>query len=182
MQRRFTTGKFSPFVLLALLTLGHSQAQAELIDSSETSQSLMTAFFMTTDSGSVIGPEIIGDDRDAVVTWKSGPVFSEFDVVSAGTGFLSFSLGADTNGSTALTWDGNDSSSADDFIGLGGVDLTDDNMSNAMRFDVVFDDLPVDVNITVWTDASNTSNAILSLPGRITSSLRQSFLFPLGPS
>ena len=170
MQRQFTTRTLSTFVLLALLTLGNSQAHALLVDSFETSQSLMAASFMTTDSGSVIGPGIIGDERDAVVTWTSGPVFSELDVVSAGTGFLSFSLGANTMGSTALTWDGNDSSPTDDFTGLSGADLTDSNMSNAMRFDVVFDDLAVDINITVWTDASNASSAILSLPGGIVSS------------
>ncbi len=177
MQHQVITNTVKTFVFLLTTTVITGSAHALVIDSFETSQSLMAASFMVTDSGSVIGPGIIGDERDAVVTWTSGPVFSELDVISAGTGFLSFSLGANTLGSAALTWDGDDNSSTDDFTGLGGSDLTDSNMSNAMLFDIVSDDNLVDLSITVWTDASDASSAILSLPGGIVSSTDFSVLF-----
>ena len=64
MQRRFTTRTLSTFVLLALLTLGHSQAQALLIDSFETPQSLMASSGTPISSGQVDGLGIIGDERD----------------------------------------------------------------------------------------------------------------------
>ena len=43
--------------------------------------------------------------------------------------------------------------------------------------DVVFDDLPVDLSVRVWSDANNASNAVVSLPGGITSLTNVSVLF-----
>jgi len=166
------------FVFLLATAIGTSSAQALIVDTFETPQSMMAASFMTSDSSSVTGTGILGDGRDAVVAWISGPVFAELDIVSGGGGLLSFSLGAKTMGSTSLTWDGNDSNaSADDFTGLGGVDLTDGGTANAFEVDVLFDDLAVDVVVTVWTDATKASAATISLPGGITSSTDFSALF-----
>ncbi len=178
MQQRLISSAVNVLVFVVAISISASSAQALIIDTFETPQSLMAASFMTSDSSSVVGADILGDERDAVVTWISGPVFAELDIVSGGGGLLSFSLGAKTMGSTSLTWDGNDSNaSGDDFTGLGGVDLTDGGTANAFEVDVLFDDLAVDVVITVLTDATKASAATIPLPGGITSSTDFSALF-----
>ena len=51
--------------------------------------------------------------------------------------------------------------------GLGGADLTDSGALNSIGLGVVFDDLPANIEMIVYTDAGNYSSAALPLPGGI---------------
>jgi len=159
------------FVVSAVLFVTSDVAKAKLIDSFETGQSLAASSGTPVDSSTVdtAGTDIIGGERDTVVEWLAGDNVT-FNV-NSGTARLNFSLDTDTNGTFLITWDGDDSdASSDDYTGLGGVDLTDGGASDRMRLDVLFDDLPVDLLVRVWTDADNASEVVYSLGGTITSS------------
>ena len=164
-------------VTLSLFCLANN-THALLIDSFETSQILKATSSTPVVSSSVDGNGILGNERDAVVSKTSGPVNSELEIASFGVYWLSFSLGPATKGVADLTWDGNDDDPLNDsFTGLGGIDLTDNNASNALTLDVIFDDLPVDLSVRVWSDANNASSAVVPLPGGITSLTNVSVLF-----
>ena len=168
--------------ILAIVTVTlfctSNNTYALMIDSFETPQALEATSSTPSVSSSVDGTGILGNERDVVVSKSSGPVNAKFEIAPSGTHWLSFGLGPATKGTAHLTWDGSDNNPLNDvFTGLGGIDLTDDNTSNALTVDVLFADLNVDLSVRVWTDANNASSAVLSLPGGTTSLTDVSVLF-----
>jgi hypothetical protein len=151
-------------------------AHAVIIDTFDTSQSLSADMF-TDDFGSVAGGGILGGERDSVVIWDSGPNTVDVEVNAGSSGLLNFSSGAATIGYADFIWDGLDGSDAVDFAGLGGVDLTAGGTLNAIALNVAFDDLPVEVGMSIATDAGNFSSASLNLPGGIFTPQSYSILF-----
>ena len=90
-------------------------------------------------------------------------LFRSADVNFSERGTFSYSSGAATTGVAEITWDGNDGTAEVlNPTGLGGVNLTlgGDN-AFAIR---ATSDLGADLVLTVYTDQTNFSSAILSVP------------------
>jgi hypothetical protein len=153
---------------LALLALFASSAGAVIIDDFETAQTLL-ANSGTPSASSSVGPAagIVGGHRDAEAAWTSGPNNVDLDIDTGTASALDLSLGSDTMGSAKLQWDGADGSISLDATGLGAVDLTAGATLNALGIKVLFDDLPVNIQLFVYTNAGNWSSATLGLPGGI---------------
>jgi hypothetical protein len=153
---------------LALSALLASSAGAVIIDDFDTAQTLL-ANSGTPSTSSSVGPAagIVGGHRDAAANWTSGPNDVDLDIDTGTASALDLSLGSDTMGNAMLQWDGGDGSISLDPTGLGSVDLTASGTLNALAINVLFDDLPVSVQLFVYTDGGNWSSASLGLPGGI---------------
>jgi hypothetical protein len=160
-----------------LMAAGSAQA-ALIIDSFDT-------FHAITDpppspppnSISVSGVGILGGHRDASVSkvGGNGGAVSQSAYLAGTDTILSHSQDAGVFGTSLVQWDGDDSSLGLDHTGLGGVDLTQSATQNAIEYFVRFDDSPVIVTMSVYTDAANYSTHSLVLPGGI-------YNIPLFPS
>ncbi len=64
-----------------------------------------------------------------------------------------------------LQWDGVDGSGDLNPIGLGGIDLTADGVQDAMLIQVLFADLPIELEVSAHSDAANASKVDIALPG-----------------
>ena len=65
-------------------------------------------------------------------------------------------IGPSTLGGVEVLWDN-----------IGGVDLTESATQNAIGIEIVFDDLPADIVVTITDGSSNTGQATSSAPGGI---------------
>jgi len=139
-------------------------AQGTLIDSFDTYQSQTANQGNPNDSGEVSGAGILGSYREMAATWLSGPNDVQTTADAGGTGVFNFSLGADTDGRSTLTWNGSGST------GLGGYDLTDGGTQDRIRVALLFDDLPADCIISVVDTAGHMSNGDIRFPGGVFSS------------
>ena len=177
---RWTHAKTLTIAALAVFGILATETRAAslLIDAFDTAQTLQANSGSPTDSGSV-GPVagIIGGHRDTTANWTSGPNDVDVDIDTGTASAFDMSTGSDTLGNAKIQWDGGDGSTVLNPTGLGGVDLTLASTLNAINLEVLFDDLPVDVILTVYTDGSNWSSALLSLPGGIFSPQSESVLF-----
>lgn len=110
----------------------------------------------------------IGGERDLIITGTT----------TTGSGLLTVQVISDTFnsrfyfaaspsvfGEALLQWDGEDGSRDLDPNGLGGVNLA--AQGNGFHIDVLFDDIPADIIMTVYSGAAS-STATLQLPGNIT--------------
>jgi hypothetical protein len=109
------------------------------------------------------GSGILGGEREITVTRSSGVAIT----MAASGGSLAHGQIAGSLGTGEVIWDGTDGGGALDPIGLGGVDLTDALIAAAISISLFFDDVPLSLALTVWTDAANASEMVVSLPGGI---------------
>ncbi len=140
-----------------------------VVDTFSTTQSALTLTFPpagTTASSSVSGGGILGGHRNIEVALNGGVIASNQLSAVVSSGFFSYSQDATITGTGTLTWDGASTSTVNP-TGLGGVDLTAGGSQDALYLGVVFDDLPVNVTLTVWSDAGRSSRATITLPGLI---------------
>jgi hypothetical protein len=159
------------FLFLIALT-----AQAGLIDSFGTNQSLFLNVQASVpasqhDEGYVtdLPSVILGGERDATLDWVSGGRYYSLDVNYESSGVLEFSQGASGKSRALLVWDGTDSSVSLPPSSMSpAVDLTDGLTNTGLAVDVLFNDLPIDLNITLYTN-TGTVSATMALPGSITS-------------
>ncbi|MBW2072913.1 MAG: hypothetical protein JRI89_16920, partial [Deltaproteobacteria bacterium] len=149
-------------VLSVMLTFAVGQtAWADIgVDTFETSQAVLT----NSGSSTVTGAGIIGGTRYMEIEKTGGGGNAIIGVGNTTPGILSHSNDSNDTTSTAkVVWSG--TADPNDFS-LGA------NLSAATQFEItiVFDDLPVDIDLEVYTSASQWSKATLKLPGGITSS------------
>lgn len=132
-----------------LLTLG--TAQAVTIDEFDGVQGPLTP--SGTAQSSATDAAIIGGERDLLLSSTSLGANAFVN-----NGIFQFDNGADTQASMHFQWDGADNSQNLDVTGLGGVDLTAGNTTDAFEIVVLFDDLPATIDLTVHTDGANASS------------------------
>jgi len=148
-------------------------AQPITIDDFSTNQSALTLTFPpagTSASSSVSGAGILGGERDLQINLTAGVIAGNTETAVVSSGFFSYSQDATIAGNGVLQWDGTDGAPGLNATGLGGIDLTVGGTQDAFLMNVFFDDLPVNVVITVYTDAGNASALSFSLPGLLFSS------------
>lgn len=161
---------------LALACAG--SAQAIIIDSFATSQSLSLAYPPggKSISSSVSGTGILGGERDMMISLIGGVIAGNGISSVAGGGYYSYSQDATIKGRGEIQWDGADGSPALNPIGLGGINLTAGGI-DALVLGVISDDVPVNVTITVYSSAGNASSRTLTLPGQINEATTYSFKY-----
>ncbi len=167
--RGLASSAFTAAVLAMLVTApAQIAAQSITIDDFSTNQPALTLTYPpagTSASSSVSGSGILGGERDLQVNLTGGVIAGNTVSATVSSGFFSYSQDATIAGNSVLQWDGTDGSAALNATGLGGVDLTAGGTQDAFLLSIFFDDLPVNVVITVYTDAGNASALTLSLPG-----------------
>ena len=161
---------------LALACAG--SAQAIIIDSFATSQSLSLAYppVGTSTSSSVSGTGILGGERDMMISLMGGVIAGNGISSVAGGGYYSYSQDATIKGRGEIQWDGADGSLALNPIGLGGINLTAGGI-DSLVLGVISDDVPVNVTISVYSSAGNASSRTLMLPGQINEATTYSFKY-----
>ena len=121
-----------------------------------------TATDFNDDPTSPANLNIIGGERDVIVTHVNGPNDAEFSVSSFNfqgnpVSAASFSTGSLTEGELELQYDGEDNSTALNPTGLGGVDLL--SAGTQFSFTILFADLPgATVSIDIFDMDGNQSN------------------------
>jgi hypothetical protein len=110
--------------------------------------------------------DILGGERDVVVTWDSGDNYVRVAIDSGpppGSNRLGFSEDTVTLGEASIIWDGNDDDADGlDNEGLGGEDLTDNGTNDGVQLLVYSCDAGFDLRVTVYT-GTNSSVYTLTL-------------------
>lgn len=161
-----------PFVAVLLTTLAASAAaQPVVIDTFETDQTLLQLTFPpagTTASNLASGPGILGTERDLSINLTAGVVNNRSLTAEVNSDVFSYGQDPTLTGGTMVVWDGADGNATTlNPTGLGGVDLTGGGSQNAFLMRVTFDDVPVPVQLTIYTNGANASRATVNLPGLI---------------
>ncbi len=120
----------------------------------------------TSTSSSVAGG-MVGGERDLIISLVSAGLAGNGVSAFVGSTLFNYSQDPSVVASGAIQWDGADGSDMLDPSGLGGVDLTNTGLQDAIQIDVFFDDTPIDLDLEIFTDAGNSSTVALSVPGLI---------------
>jgi len=162
---------------LLALSFGVNAAPVDLFSTGQgvyrddTKDSTDTGTIINAGVGGSVGladPTILGGNRDIYVSKISddaGAVNDPGKEAKAGVsnGRFNFSTDTLTTGRAQIQWDGNEATQAIDAVGLGGLDLTQNNAVNAFAIGIIFSDGGFNFKITAYTDASNyTEITILS--------------------
>lgn len=165
-------------ILTAVLALSCAgTAQAIVIDDFSTSQAALTVTYPPagqTAKSSASGAGILGGERDMLISLTGGMIAGNQLSSTVSSGYYSYSQDATIKGRGELWWDGVNGSAILNPSGLGGLDLSVGGI-HALLMGVLFDDLPVDVTITVYSDAGNASSSTQTLPGDVYASSEFTF-------
>jgi len=150
-------------LLLPVLALASTTASAVVIDNFDTGNTNITRNSVGTSTDTANGnpADIIGNDRDASLTYISGELDASAQA-NPPTGRFSWSNAAGVTSSASLVWD-------DGAGGLGGVDLTEGGLSDAILMELVTIDLDVQLTFTVEdTQGGSSSRTLTGLtPGEL---------------
>jgi len=150
-------------LLLPVLALASTTASAVVIDNFDTGNTNITRTSVGTSTDTANGnpADIIGNDRDASLTYISGELDASAQA-NPPTGRFSWSNAAGVTSSASLVWD-------DGAGGLGGVDLTEGGLSDAILMELVTIDLDVQLTFTVEdTQGGSSSRTLTGLtPGEL---------------
>jgi len=148
---------------------------ALIIDSFDDTQSESASSGTPSDSGDVFGG-MLGGARRVRVDWTSGPNTVDADVNAGGSSLLNVSSGADTLGKVTVDYG---------LILSMNEDLTAGGSLNAISMQIPFDDLPVDITITVEDNAGLRSELTHNPGGGVFAPVSLPFLFdnfsPINP-
>jgi hypothetical protein len=116
--------------------------------------------------------EAMGDERDIYIWASGGPLAAGSLLrvnVEDSTALLKYAADPGVAGIAQIEWDGNTDHLANsiDYDGLGSVDLTDGDANDGFHLEIIYDDLEVDLTLTVYTDDDEWSDATITLPGGI---------------
>ena len=138
-------------------------ASAVTIDDFSEDQAILFQGPVGTTGSTQAGAGMVGGERDIEIEVTGA---SSFHSASVGTGLLNHAQGPSTFGTTTVTWDGVDGDETTlDATGLGGVDLTDGGIHNAIAISLFFADSNAVMDFNVYTDGANASTLQLALPG-----------------
>ncbi len=175
-----TSAVFATLVLLLTVLLMPAPGRAQIVvDDFSTNQASLSLTYPpagTSASSSASGAGILGGERDMQVNLTAGVIAGNTMSAVVSSGFFSYSQDATISGNGVLQWDGADSSPTLNPTGLGGIDLTAGGTQDAFDLSLFFDDLPVNMTFTVFTDAGNASTFTLAAPGLVFSATR--FVIP----
>jgi hypothetical protein len=154
------------FALFTTLLLVPTAANAVIIDTFD-DPALAVADSGTPSDGELTpAGSFLGTFRTLTSEWASGANSVDSEIDAGGSSLYNISLGADTQGSSKIVWDN-----------IGGVDLTAAATLNAIGLEVVFDDLPIGITITLEDGLGNTSSLTHATPGGIFIPTQFDFLF-----
>jgi uncharacterized repeat protein (TIGR01451 family) len=145
-------------------------AQSVTIDTFATNQPSLTLTYPpsgTSASSSVSGAGILGGERDIQVNLTGGVIAGNTMSAVVSSGFFSYSQDATIAGNAVVQWDGTDGSPALNPTGLGGIDMTVGGTQDGFLLNTFFDDLPVNVTLTIYTDATHASAMNFMFPGLV---------------
>jgi hypothetical protein len=144
--------------------------RAELIDSFETAQSLSVNITTNFAEGTVSGSGILFGKRYVALEKISGGVGASVYVNIDSAGLMDFNQDSRVKSKALLVWDGNGHEGENPFVinTSSSIDLTDGGTSNCLAIDVVNDDLPINVQMTLY-GVSQSASTMLSLPGGVAS-------------
>ena len=94
----------------------------------------------------VNGPGVLGSERDLAVTLLKGGVGNNGVEVQIVDGVYSLSQDPTVEAKSEIQWDGADGSMNLNPTGLGVQDLTSGSVEDAIKMQVLFDDMPVDLD------------------------------------
>lgn len=118
-----------------------------------------------TDSSTSLASEAIGGERDLFVDLTSRTGALSLNANAFGESLLEFTASATANGRRIVTWDGRDGNAVTlNATGLGGIDLTSQGKSSALRFVIGADQANGSATLRVYTDAQNWSQANVPIP------------------
>jgi hypothetical protein len=143
-----------------------STARAEimlLVDPFDDTQSLMVQKTDPLVEQAVSGSQILGGEREAKLQWLAGGRYASMDVNYDDSQVLDFIQDPRVQGQLTLTWDGTDATPLP-------PDLTDGGKYTGLAVDVVFDDIPINLTLTLTTDNGPgpvTASRTLTLEGGI---------------
>lgn len=177
-------GWIPPIVALGLL-LACNNASAVMIDVFESETILLMVDTLDTENGGATMDgdplRLIGGERDIYVKQISSHAIDRGRLqvnqphpINDGesTEYLAYSLTNEATGYVRVIWDGvedvqqEDSEYLDvDFTGLGGIDLTGGGEADTVYVDVLYDDVPVNVYFTIYSDEDHFSQGSITLPG-----------------
>jgi hypothetical protein len=141
---------------------GAAPSAVLIIDHFDTAQGPLTASLGVPAASSVSGANVIGAERDLQVSVVSGsPGNAKVEALNS---TLAHSQDSGVIAQTLVQWDGADGAIALNPTGLGGVDLTQGNTQNGLVITVLLNDLPIELEFTVYSGA-NSSTTTLTLPG-----------------
>jgi hypothetical protein len=152
-----------------VVAAGSGHATMLIWDNFDESQqsAIFPAFGINVPTSIANGAGILGGEREVAVTLDFGSQVSTY-VNFGGNSLLSFNLPAASKGDGLITWDGPDGNTSNvNTTGLNGVDLTDGGLYDAVAIAVDFMDLGSNMMLTVWTDANNSSEINLAVPGGV---------------
>ena len=117
------------------------------------------------DFDSAASPEAVGGSRDLFVELTSPTGRVEILVNDTSPGIVEFGALGTSTGTRVITWDGPDGDATTlDPTGLGGVDLTEGSLRQAVHFRIGADQDNGQAFIRVYTDANRYSTATLVVP------------------
>jgi hypothetical protein len=143
-------------------------ANGVIIDTFDISQSAVATMGGGDQANTAAGASILGGERELFSDHMMGGGSISAVSNAAADGLLSFSSDAGTFGMGKIVWDGNDNNTGVfNPTGLGGVDFTEGGSHDRLVIRVYSADLPAELRFTFYTDAGNTSEASLMIPGGI---------------
>ncbi|GBF80419.1 hypothetical protein [Aphanothece sacrum] len=115
-------------------------------------------------------PSIIGGYRDLFLNNVIGNLAEQTAtaVVSTSSGNLSYSNEASISSQLEITWDGRDNSPTVNKTGLGGIDITDGKLNDAITILFQSADLSLATTFKIWDISGNLATASFTFPQRIT--------------
>lgn len=169
---------------LLLTTVGLRQPTfALVIDSFETPQFVtQVGVGSASDAADQTVGDVIGGERDLLITVTSGGGTLNADVDFSLSGGFSHMAPGLVRGTTLITYDGDDDDAvALDPTGLGGLDLSNGGADGALYVVIPFADHGAGVVITVYTNASNCSTLTRTVPpGLSAADFPLALIFPFG--
>lgn len=153
----------SALLITLLLPLG---ASALIIDTFDDPATVTANSGTPADNDATASGSFLGTNRQLDAVWTSGANDVDGEIDSGGSSLLNISLGADTLGSVSVLWQN-----------IANADLTGGGTLNAIGLEIVFDDLPADITITVTDGNSNSGSSTTTAPGGIFLPTTQALLF-----
>jgi hypothetical protein len=114
--------------------------------------------------------QVLGGYRDLFLTNVTGNMPTQSARGVVGAGILNYANDAAIGSELRITWDGQDKSSAVNTSGLGGINLSQNGVLDALAANFTFADKDLSAMFTIWDMAGNQSSATYTFPSGISSS------------
>ena len=168
------TGYAAPSAALVTITSEHvSGTTVQTIDSFDvTEQSVSANSMTTTASSSLPASEVIGGERDVLVTFVSGSGEVQVLIDQFDSDVFAFASGLNVVGTALIQYDGIDGDATSLAAeGLGGISLTGGDANAGVLVATRGDSSGATAELTIYTDDTNYSTATISIPEQGTAEL-----------